>query len=129
MSSAADGKTIFPATGLKQFQTPAGPITIGFIGMTLKGTANIVTPSGVKGLTFTDEAETANACPATQGRGRGHHRSPHPSGRQAADFTAGNGCDGLYGDILPILPKLDPAITTVVSGHTHWAYVCRGRRR
>ena len=25
-----------------------------------------------------------------------------------------------------ILPKLDPAITTIVSGHTHWAYVCNG---
>jgi 5'-nucleotidase len=32
----------------------------------------------------------------------------------------------LYGDILPILPRLDPAIATVISGHTHWAYVCRG---
>src|SRR4051794_14076220 len=48
----ADGSTIFPATGLKRFDTAAGPITIGFIGMTLKGTEHLVTPSGVKGLTF-----------------------------------------------------------------------------
>ena len=27
---------------------------------------------------------------------------------------------------MPILAKLDPAITTIVSGHTHWAYVCQG---
>ena len=47
-------------------------------------------------------------------------------GGKTPQFTTGNGCDGLYGDIVPILPKLDPAITTVVSGHTHWAYVCRG---
>ncbi len=53
----ADGTTIFPATGIKTF----GPITIGFIGMTLKGTGNLVTPSGVKGLGFADEAATANA--------------------------------------------------------------------
>src|SRR5206468_8235367 len=49
----------------------------------------------------------------------------HQGGKTPA-FTAGNTCAGLYGDILPILPRLDPAITTVISGHTHWAYVCRG---
>src|SRR3982750_4678768 len=27
----ADGSTVFPSTGLKRFDTPAGPITIGFI--------------------------------------------------------------------------------------------------
>ena len=27
---------------------------------------------------------------------------------------------------MPIISKLDPAITTVISGHTHWAYICRG---
>jgi 5'-nucleotidase len=52
-----DGTTVFPATGIKRF----GPITIGFIGMTLKGTATLVTPAGVKGLSFADEAATANA--------------------------------------------------------------------
>ena len=51
---------------------------------------------------------------------------PPITGRRLPQFTTGNGCDGLYGDILPILAKLDPAITTVVSGHTHWAYVCNG---
>jgi 5'-nucleotidase len=30
-----DGSTIFPGTGLKRFETPAGAITVGFIGMTL----------------------------------------------------------------------------------------------
>ena len=48
----ADGTTIFPATAIKRFQTAAGPITIGFIGETLMGTQNLVTPSGVRGLTF-----------------------------------------------------------------------------
>ena len=35
-------------------------IDVGFIGMTLEGTPGIVTPSGVEGLDFADEAETAN---------------------------------------------------------------------
>jgi 5'-nucleotidase len=36
-------------------------VRIGFIGMTLKETATLVTPAGVAGLTFADEAETINA--------------------------------------------------------------------
>ena len=119
----SDGTTVFPATGIKRF----GPITIGFIGMTLKGTANVVTPSGVKGLTFTDEAATANALvPKMKAEGADAIVLLIHQGGKTPLFTPGNGCDGIYGDILPILPKLDPAITTVVSGHTHWAYVCNG---
>jgi 5'-nucleotidase len=126
----ADGTTIFPATGLKRFQTSAGPITIGFIGMTLKGTQNLVTPSGVKGLTFKGEAETANALvPKLKAQGADAIVLLIHQGGKTPKFTTGNTCDGLYGDILPVLPKLDPAITTVVSGHTHWAYVCRGTGR
>ena len=118
-----DGTTVFPATGIKHF----GPITIGFIGMTLKGTANLVTPSGVKGLAFADEAATANALvPALKGQGADAIVLLIHQGGKLPQFTPGNGCEGIYGDILPILPKLDPAITTVVSGHTHWAYVCNG---
>lgn len=119
----ANGATVFPATGIKHF----GPITIGFIGMTLKGTANIVTPSGVKGLTFADEAATANALvPKLKAEGADAIVLLIHQGGKTPQFTPGNSCDGLYGEILPILSKLDPAITTVVSGHTHWAYVCNG---
>jgi 5'-nucleotidase len=123
----ADGSTVFPATGLKRFQTAAGPITIGFIGMTLKGTANLVTPSGVRGLTFRDEAETANALvPRLKAAGADAIVLLIHQGGKLPQFTTGNGCAGLYGEIMPVLAKLDPAIATVVSGHTHWAYVCRG---
>ncbi|MFL6762509.1 MAG: bifunctional metallophosphatase/5'-nucleotidase [Sphingomicrobium sp.] len=123
----ADGSTIFPATGLKRFETPSGPITIGIIGMTLKGTANLVTPSSVRGLTFKDEAETANALvPQLKAQGADTIILLIHQGGKLPQFTTGNGCEGLYGEILPIVAKLDPAISTVVSGHTHWAYVCRG---
>jgi 5'-nucleotidase len=122
----ADGSTIFPATGLKRFETPAGPVTIGFIGMTLKGTANLVTPSGVRGFTFEDEAETANALvPKLKSEGADAIVLLIHQGGKLPNFTTGNGCEGFYGEILPIIAKLDPAITTVISGHTHWAYVCR----
>jgi 5'-nucleotidase len=123
----ADGSTIFPATGLKRFDTAAGPITLGFIGMTLKGTEHLVTPSGVKGLTFKDEADTANALvPQLKAQGVDAIVLLIHQGGKTPRFTTGNGCDGLTGDIMPILKKLDRAITTVISGHTHWAYVCHG---
>ena len=116
-----DGATLFPGTALKRF----GPITIGFIGMTLKETGILVTPSGVAGLTFADEAATANALvPKLKAQGADTVvLLIHQGG-----FTEGNWadptCPGLRGDILPILEKLDPSIQLVVSGHTHWAYRC-----
>jgi 5'-nucleotidase len=119
----ADGSTIFPPYAIKQ----VGPIRIGFIGLTLRGTQNLVTPSGVKGLTFKDEAETANALvPQLKAQSADAIVLLIHQGGKTPKFTTGNSCDGFYGEILPILGKLDPAITTVVSGHTHWAYVCRG---
>ncbi|MEP7315464.1 MAG: bifunctional metallophosphatase/5'-nucleotidase [Sphingomicrobium sp.] len=121
-----DGTTVFPATGIKTFPTATGPIKVGFIGMTLKDTGLLVTPSGVKGLSFADEAATANAqVPALKAQGADAIiLLLHQGGRTRA-FTRGNGCEGFYGEIKPIVAKLDPAISTIVSGHTHWAYVCK----
>lgn len=125
-----DGSTIFPATALKRFSTPAGPITIGFIGETLKDTEHLVTPSGVRSIAFKDEAETANALvPKLKAEGADAIVLLIHQGGRTSQFTVGNTCDGMTGDILPILQRLDPAIATVVSGHTHWAYVCRGADR
>ncbi|HJP69758.1 MAG TPA: bifunctional metallophosphatase/5'-nucleotidase, partial [Sphingomicrobium sp.] len=122
----ANGKTIFPATAIKSFQTSAGTITIGFIGETLKGTANIVTPSGVKGLVFKDEADTANRLvPMLKAEGADAILLLIHQGGKTSEFTVGNNCTGFTGEILPIVQRLDPAIATVVSGHTHWAYICR----
>lgn len=116
-----DGSTLFPATALKQF----GPVTIGFIGMTLKETGVLVTPSGVAGVKFADEAATANALvPQLKAAGADTIVVLIHQGA----FTKGDWndptCPGLSGDLLPILDKLDPSIELVVSGHTHWAYRC-----
>ena len=122
-----DGATIFPSTAIKRFETPVGPITIGFIGETLKGTSTLVTPSGVRGLTFNDEADSANALvPKLKAQGADAIVLLIHQGGKTPQFTRGEGCDGLSGGIVPIVKKLDPAITTIISGHTHWAYVCRG---
>ena len=122
-----DGTTIFPATALKRFNTPGGPILIGFIGETLRGTKNLVTPAGVRGLTFKDEADTANALvPQLEAAGANAIVLLIHQGGKTPQFTVGNTCEGLTGEILPIVQRLDPAITTIISGHTHWAYICSG---
>lgn len=41
--------------------TKIAGIKVAFIGMTLEGTAGIVSQDGIRGLTFKDEARTANA--------------------------------------------------------------------
>jgi len=116
-----NGSTLFPPTAVRDF----GPIRIGFIGMTLKDTGIFVTPAGVAGLHFAEEAETANGL-VSQLKGQGADAIVlliHQGGKTPETYKAGD-CDGLSGDILPILDRLDPAITTIVSGHTHNAYAC-----
>ncbi|HEX6218522.1 MAG TPA: 5'-nucleotidase C-terminal domain-containing protein [Sphingomicrobium sp.] len=116
-----DGQPIFPATAIRE----ASGVKIGFIGMTLKETATLVSPSGVAGLGFTDEAATANALvPGLKAAGVSTivlliHQGASISGRHDDPL-----CPGLAGDVLPIIARLDPAIQLVVSGHTHNAYIC-----
>lgn len=117
-----DGQTIFPGTSIKQ----VGGVKIGFIGMTLKETATLVSPDGVRGLTFADEAASANAAlPALRDAGaQAIVLLIHQGGSITGPYYD-RGCAGLAGDILPILARLDPSISLVVSGHSHNAYICR----
>ena len=125
----ADGTTLFPATGLKRFTQGGATVTVGFIGMTLKGTPTMVSPSGVAGLRFMDEAETANALvPALKAQGADAIVVVVHEGGTTRSGYDDKRCEGLSGDIVPILARLDPAIDVVVSGHTHRAYVCDYRR-
>lgn len=121
----ATGKTLFPAYKVKSFKG----IPVAFIGMTLKGTPGIVTPSGVASLDFRDEADTVNALvPQLKNQGiRAIAVVIHEGG-----FTTGgkDDCKGASGAILDIANRLDPEVDLIVSGHTHWAYNCvyNGRR-
>lgn len=121
----ADGSTLFPSVGIKEFINGNQRVKVGFIGMTLKDTPSIVTPAGVAGLSFEDEAKTANAL-IPQLRAQGADAIVvllHEGGHTESGFN-GPGCAGLAGGIVPILEKLDPSIDLVVSGHTHRAYIC-----
>ena len=96
---------------------------MAFIGLTLKNTPNIVSPSGVAGLEFRDEAETINAL-VPELRQRGIEAIVvliHEGGFPTGDY---NECPGISGPIVDIVRKLDKAVDLVVSGHTHRAYKC-----
>ncbi|WP_323101063.1 bifunctional metallophosphatase/5'-nucleotidase [Intrasporangium sp. YIM S08009] len=120
------GKTILPAYTVKKFNGAK----IGFIGMTLEGTPSIVTASGVAGLSFKDEAETANALvPVLKAQGVNaivvllHEGAAPTQNGKSYDWACQAG-GSISGALVDINANLDPAIDMVVSGHTHQPYVC-----
>ncbi len=126
VEETASGKTLFPPYAIKQW----GNVRVGLIGMTLKDTPSIVTPSGIAGLSFKDEAATVNALvPKLRARGVNaivvlvHQGGTQPVS-QAADTI--NSCVGnLAGTPIPaIVGALDDAVDLVITGHTHQAYNC-----
>lgn len=120
-----DGSTLFPATGLKSFGSGARKVTVGFIGLSLQQVPELVVPSALAGLTFGDEAQAINtAIPALKAQGADAIVVLIHQGGKTAEGDGVNGCTGFNGALEPILEKLDPGVDVVVSGHTHWAYVC-----
>jgi 5'-nucleotidase len=126
---SATGETLFPATGIKRFTSADGKkFEVGFIGEVLESTPTIVTPAGVAGLSFQDEADAANrAVAALADKGV---KVPvlvvHEGGFQSGFPAVANGCDGgLAGSpIAEIASRLDPAIKVIISAHTHAEYRC-----
>jgi 5'-nucleotidase len=127
---SATGRTLLPPYGIKTFNG----VKIAFIGMTLKGTPTIVTPTGVAGLTFNDEADTVNALiPRLRAQGieaivvlvhqGGFQTSPNVGDINGCDGNLKNS-DGSDSDIGAIVGRLDNAVDLVISAHTHAAYNC-----
>ncbi|MDB5868525.1 MAG: bifunctional metallophosphatase/5-nucleotidase [Polaromonas sp.] len=123
-TATATGKPLLPAYGVKTFNS----VKVAFIGMTLKATPTIVTPSGVAGLEFRDEAQTVNALiPELKALGiESIVVLVHEGGFQTGTLGDINACEGkLAGSaIAGIVKQLDNAVDLVVSGHTHAAYNC-----
>lgn len=133
----ASGKTLLPAYGIKTFNG----VKVAFIGMTLKGTPGIVTPTGVAGLAFQDEADTVNALvPRLRAQGiesivvlvhQGGFQNTLTGVSNQPITSDINGCtgdiknaNGSDSDIRAIVKRLDNAVDLVISGHTHAAYNC-----
>jgi len=119
----ATGAPLLPPYAIHRVQG----VQVGFIGMTLEGTKDIVSQQGVAGLGFADEADTANRY-ARELRSKGVeaivvllHEGAVQTGANAWDV---NGCSGIDGPLVDIVERMDSAIDVVVSGHTHQAYNC-----
>jgi len=114
------GRNILPPYVIKKIKD----VNIGFIGAVLKETPTIVTPTGVAGLTFKDEAASINQQVAKL-KSLGIHaivvtihqgQSQSPSNENP---TNPNGAEPTSGAIVDIVKQLDDDVDVVVSGHSH----------
>ncbi len=109
--------TIFPAYKI----TCINGVPIGFIGVALKDTPSILTPSKIKGLKFLDEAETINKY-AKELKHRGVKTIVviiHDGGYQEGLY---NESLNMSGPILDVVNATDPEIDAFITGHTHQTY-------
>ena len=126
MSCGATARRCFPAPRSRT----SGRCRIGFIGMTLKETATLVTPAGVAGPDLRRRGGDGQCGgPGAEGGGSGRDRAADPPGRRdraaatttrAVRISTATSCRSST--------RLDPAIDLVVSGHTHAAYICERPR-
>jgi 5'-nucleotidase len=114
------GETLFAPYTIRNFNGAK----VAFIGMTLEGTPNIVSPAGVAGFDFLDEADTVNALiPEIQAQDVEAIVVLLHEGGQPTSLNI-NGCAGVTGAIVDIAVRMDDAVDLVVSGHTHQPYNC-----
>jgi 5'-nucleotidase len=98
-------------------------VPVAFIGSVLKGTPTIVTPTGVAGLNFLDEADAINSyVPGL--KAMGVHTivvTIHQGGFQTSYNGPTDPTRTLSSgpEILDIVSRLDDEIDVVISGHTH----------
>ncbi|OIK01108.1 bifunctional metallophosphatase/5'-nucleotidase [Streptomyces colonosanans] len=106
-------------------------VKVGFIGVTLEGTPNIVSAEGVKGLKFGDEVETINKY-AKELQKQGvqsivaliHEGGMPASSAYNYDCDSPGPGDGISGPVVDIAKHVTPAVDALVTGHTHQAYAC-----
>lgn len=115
---AHSGKPVLPPYVIKRVRG----IPVAFIGAVLKETPTIVTPAGVAGVKFLDEAESINHY-AAQLKRRGVRAivvTIH-QGTSQDNFSGPTGLEpvDLGGSIGPIVNALDDEIDIVISGHWH----------
>jgi 5'-nucleotidase len=113
----ATGRPVLPPYAIRRL----GGVPVGFIGLVLKETPTIVTPSGVAGLRFLDEAETANRY-ARELVARGVRAIVvliHQGGTQASYQGPTEAGRTLGADFAELVSRLDGEIDVVISGHRH----------
>ncbi len=120
--SEATGDTLFPPYVVKNYQG----VKVAYIGMTLEGTPSIVTPSGVAGYDFLDEADTVNALVAQLQKNNieSFVVLVHEGGVQTGTPNGPNDCSGLAGPIVDIVERTTDEVDLFITGHTHQNYNC-----
>jgi len=120
------GKPILPPISIKFING----VPVGFVGLTLKGTAGIVNPAGITSVHFADEIETANKWGnLLKAFGvKAQVLLVHEGGQQNSSTsvpTPGvSDCNNFTGPIVSIVKGLNPEFGLVASGHTHRFFSC-----
>ncbi|MFH0243736.1 bifunctional metallophosphatase/5'-nucleotidase [Streptomyces sp. HK10] len=127
-ANVVDEKTGKPLTAPYTVKRVKG-VHVGFVGVTLEGTPNIVSAEGVRGLRFLDEAETIDKY-TKELRRKGvnavialiHEGGTPASSAYNADCGEGGG--RLSGPIVDIAKRTNAGVDALITGHTHQPYVC-----
>lgn len=116
---AASGETLLAPYTVKLL---TGGVRLAVIGAVLKETPTVVTPTGVAGLRFLDEADAINAS-VRELRKQGIRAivvTIHQGTRQASfEGPTDPARPAMAGAIVDIVGRLDDEVDVVISGHTH----------
>ncbi len=123
MFHAASGQSFLPPYRIFDF---AGQ-RVGVVGTILETTPSVVTPAGIVGLEFRNEADTTNALiPELRRQGvRTVIAAIHAGGRENPSTADFNDCSRLEGRIVELVARLDDEVDLVLSADTHVPYICR----
>jgi 5'-nucleotidase len=111
-----------PASFVVPVGTGADAVDVGFVGLVTQQTGSLVSPDGIRGITFTDPVAAANRAAARlTGSGQADvvvllvHE-----GSSSTDCARVAG-DGAFGRIVT---EASADIVAIISGHTHTQYAC-----
>jgi 5'-nucleotidase len=124
--SRRTGRTLFPPYAIRR----VGGVRIGFIGLTLEGTPDLVPPSVSTVVRFLDEAQTINRYVRVLRRRevRAIVVLLHEGSSLTRPATPDE-CPGLVGPLEAIVRRTSPEVDVFLTGHSHAAYNCVIDRR
>jgi 5'-nucleotidase len=114
------GRTLFRPYEIRR----VGGVKVGFIGVVLKDTPTIVTPSGVEGLTFGDEADAINKYTAKLKKKGVRAIVVLMHQGDTVDLGQVNDCINPVGPLADIVGRSSKEVDLYLTGHTHQAYNC-----
>ena len=116
--------TVLPATWTRTIPRSKG-LKIGFIGMTLEGTDQIVSAAGIQGLDFQDEIEAGKrAADKLNKQGVKAIVVLLHEGVTQVPNTNPDGCVNINGPARAIAEGMTSDVDLMITGHTHQPYIC-----